>query len=100
MSGDHDNVRMRRFFAQLTEGVQTIDAGQPDIEENHIVGVLSHLLEAAFARRDRFRRKAFVFEDAFQRLPDTGLVIDNEDSWHTGNSTINRVPLGAFGSTP
>ena len=99
-AGDHDDVGMWRFFAQPTQGFQTIDARQPDVEENNIIGVLRDFLQATFTTRDRFRGEAFVFEDAFQRLPDAGLVIDNEDSWHTGSSTTNRVPLGEFGSAP
>ena len=63
-------------------------------------GVLGDLLQALLAARNRFGGEAFVLEDAFQRLPDAGLVVDNEDSWHTGNSITKRVPRGKFGSTP
>src|SRR5262245_9088960 len=100
MARDHDDVRLRRLLPELSQGFQAIDSRKPDVEEDEVVGVLFNLLETIFAPRDCFRVEAFVFEDSLQRLPDTGLVIDNEDSWHTGNSRTNRVPFGELASTP
>src|SRR5207249_3623866 len=97
---NHDDVRLRRFLAQPSQRFEAIDAGKPDVEQHEVIHILLDFLQAVLAGRDGFGRKAFVLEDALQRLPDAGLVIDNEDSWHTGSSTTNRVPFGEFGSAP
>ena len=85
---------------RLAQRFEAVDSGQPDVEEHEVIGGFGNLLQALFAARNGFGGEAFVFEDAFQRLPDTGLVVDNEDSWHTGSSITKRVPRGKFGSTP
>src|ERR1051326_5647501 len=90
----------RRFLLQPPQGFDAIDAWKPDIEQHQVVRILVDFFQALLARGHDFSRKSFVFENAFQRVPDAGLVIDNEDSWHIGSSMTNRVPFGEFGSTP
>ena len=84
----------------LNERADAIDPRQPNIEQNKRVGRVGHFFEAFFATRRSIGGIAFVFEDAFQRLPDAWFVVDNEDSGHTGNSMMNRVPQGTLGSAP
>src|SRR5262245_25690679 len=86
VAGNHNHARLGRFFAQLPECVESVHAGQPYIQEDEIVRGFLDLFQAVLAASYSIGREAFINEDALQRLPDTWLVIDNEDSWHTGNS--------------
>ena len=88
----------RDLITTLLDRLKSVGTGQPNVQQDKVVSIFGKFFETLFAGGHSFGRETFVFEDAFQRLPDAGLVIDNEDSWHTGSSTTNRVPLGEFGS--
>ena len=80
VTGDHDHAGRRRLFAELAKGFDAVDARQPDVEQHEIIRTGVDLLQAFLAARYGFSGVALVFEDAFQRLSDAGLVVDNEDS--------------------
>ena len=62
---------------------QTVDAGQPDIEQHHVIVVLApQQLEAFFAALDRRSFVALVCQHSLQRFANAGFVVNHQNFMH------------------
>ena len=83
---DHGPVRLRNLLNPV-QRFQTIDAGQPDIQNHQFEDGAGEEIETGFAVLHGFDLKTFVFQDAAQGLPNARLVVDDQDAgiFHVGS---------------
>jgi hypothetical protein len=62
------------------ERFQSINARQPDVEDDQFEDRACEQIEACLAVLDCLDVEAFILENPAEGLPDTGLVVDNEDA--------------------
>src|SRR6266404_8521796 len=62
--------------------MQTIHARKPNVEQHNIEGATIKQFHAGLAALGGFRLVSLILEHALQRLPDGGLVVNNEDIKH------------------
>ena len=67
VAGNDHHLRIDLPLAQALEGGQAIEARQPDVEHDDVVGIAVGPLQALFARADGVHVEAFVLEDAADR---------------------------------
>ena len=112
---DHDRLRGQVGVADALQRFQSVDAGQPDVEQHHGIHRGREHFQAALPAFGDCDRVAFVLEHAGERLADAGFVVHDQDAAgcaHTtascrsancfstaGNSITKRVPLGWLSST-
>ena len=83
MAGDHDDFGRILHFAYFLQDFETVDAGEPDVEENEVEGAFAELVETIFAAGTDADLVILVFEDAAQGFADAGFVVDDEDVGHS-----------------
>jgi hypothetical protein len=66
--------------ANIGENVHAIAAGQSEIEEDKVEGMLSDSLQASFAGGCGLDGEAFHLEERLQGLANLSLIIDDEYS--------------------
>ena len=119
VAGDHDDVLAGAPGSNPLEGVDPVHAGQPDVEEDGVVGGPVHEAQPFLGAGRRFHQVALVSQDSGQRTkdapvvvydqqPDSGMASAPERIVHLspagpvdhadGNSMMNRVPRGSFRS--
>jgi hypothetical protein len=79
---DHDHLGVVFALHQLFQGLQTVDAGQPDIQQDDVRRLVSQNLDALFTTAGEQGLVAFIRQHALQRAADLRLVIDNQDGLH------------------
>ena len=77
---DYDDGRREVAFPKLREQVQAVAVGQPHVEQDEIELVARHQGAPADRVRRGGDRVTFVLEDPAQRLPDAGLVVDDQNA--------------------
>ena len=82
VAGDHDDLRVDAPLAQPLERRQPVEPGQPDVEQDDVVGLPRHLLEARFAAVDGVDRVALVAQHAAERRAHARFVVDDQDGGH------------------
>ncbi len=124
VTGNQDHLGIDLTFAQPRQRREAVHAGQPDVEHDQIDRAACDAIEARLAARHRLHRVALVTQDAGERRPNPGLVVDDEDGGlqnsatrgsqfpahetavqvdvtpaQPGNSIVKRVPLGWLSAT-
>ncbi len=79
MAGDHDHSRpiALRQILDARQRVQAIQPLHPDVEENGLIGFAREFGQASLAALDRRDMVIVVGQDATQRLPNGGFIVDN-----------------------
>src|SRR5258707_1110764 len=62
--------------------MQTIHPPKPNVEQHNIQGATIKQFHACLAALGGFRLVSLILEHALQRLPDGGLIVNNEDIKH------------------
>ena len=112
VAGDHDDFGRIVELANSLQSFEAVDAGQPDIEQDHVERGFAQQVEAGLAASDRGSGVAFVGQNAGEGVANSGFVVNDErcyacctaagagvGSGTTGSSTMKRVPTGWFSST-
>ena len=87
MARDHDHGQIGVDGLNPVEGLDAIDAGQPHVEQHQFIAVRFHRLDPGLARLDRIDAISLVGQDAGERGPDSGLVVNDQDAFaHLGSS--------------
>jgi hypothetical protein len=68
--------RVSTRLAQLFQRLQAVDAWQPNVEQDAIVGAALNGFQAVFTTGDRVDRKPFVAHHSPQRLAYPTLVVN------------------------
>jgi hypothetical protein len=109
---DHDDGRVHLAVPQPLQRHQPVDAGQPDVEQDHVVCRPGEAVEAGFAAVDGVDLVPLVAQHAHERRAHARLVVDHQDgrlhvssdpagrsaSPH-GSSMVNLVPRGSLAPT-
>ena len=78
VAGNHDDGGGIFAGANLLERLESVHAGQPDVEQNQIAGFLAQKIQASLAALHGFDAITFVPQHVGQRLADAGFVVDNQ----------------------
>ena len=76
--GDVGGVQL----ADLGEGVEAVAVGQPDVEQDDVVGGVAEEVEGLGGGGGGGDEVVLFAEDGFERLADLGFVVDDEDVVH------------------
>ncbi len=66
-------------LADLGEGVEAVAVGQPDVEQDDVVGGVAEEGEGLGGGGGGGDEVALFVEDGFERVADLGFVVDDED---------------------
>ena len=80
VAGDHDDRCREVSITEFREHVQAVAVGQPHVEQDEIELVARHQGAPADPVRGGGDRVTLVLEDPPQRLPDAGLVVDDQNA--------------------
>src|SRR5258708_38729750 len=115
MTGNHDQRGSALHGLNATEGLEAVNAGEPDVQKNNIEIARSCTGQRFFSGGDGINLVPLVLENGSERFADAGFVIDNKEiraAGHrefsaplrsvteegansvAGNSTRKREPVG------
>ncbi len=88
VAADDDDLgdAVGRKLADVGEGVEAVAVGQPDVEQDDVVGGVADELEGFGGGGGGGDGVALFGEDGVERLADLGFVVDDEDVVHGGGS--------------
>src|SRR5262249_13707798 len=115
VAGDHHHGGLGTDSLELREGVESIRAGHPDVEEDQVRALVLQPRNGFLRRSSHGDPVPLVLQHAAQGLLDRPLVVDDEDvlrghqaetrsavaadTRSPGSSITNRLPWGALSST-
>ena len=79
---DHDYLGMIFALHQLLQGLQPVDAGEPDIQQDDVRRFMAQQFDALLTAAGEQGLVAFIRQHAFQRAADLRLVIDDQNGLH------------------
>ena len=79
VAGDHDHRGLRAHALDLGQGLEAVDAGHPDVEEDEVGRLLLQPGDRLLARAHRGDSIALVLEHAPQSRLDRPLVVHDQD---------------------
>src|SRR5262249_46063176 len=91
VAGNHDDRRRMRERLDAGKGFETVHAGEPDVEEDHIKAAVGCPLDGALGRVGGFGDVAFVGEDGRQGFADAGFVVDDKDLRFRGHPSFRSA---------
>jgi len=74
---DDNHMRVDPTLPQTLQRGEPVDAWEPDIEHDHVVGGACRAVETLLATADRFHVESFVAQNSGQGRADPRLVIDD-----------------------
>ncbi len=77
--GNHDHLRFDLPLPQTFERREPVDAGQPDVQQDDVVGLPRDLLQTNLAALDRVDTIPFVAQHGPERRPHARFVVDDQD---------------------
>ena len=77
--GEDDHLNVRLLLAQLLEHVHPVHAGQVQVEDDDVVGMIFHRSQRRLGRPDAGRIESHLAHCAMKHVPQSGFVLDNED---------------------
>jgi hypothetical protein len=81
--GHHDHRQVGAVdLADAAAGLETAHPGEPDVEQHEVVAAARERLDAALGRLRPHGRVAVQAQQVHERLPDEGVVVDDEDLGH------------------
>ena len=100
MARDHHHRRVHPALAEARQRCETIDAGEPDIQHDDVVGRAEYAIETRFAAIDRLDCIALVAEHAAQRAAHAGFIVNDKDGWFHSKLPAPRYQLPAACQVP
>ena len=97
--GDHDDGQSEFALAEGGENFDSVAAGQGEVEQDEVEGLLGDAFEAEFAVLDAVDRVAFHGQKGLERFADRGFVVDDENAREgirASSLRIGRNREGAF----
>ncbi len=99
VAGNHHNFGTVRGgdLLNVSEGFQTIDAREPDIQQDNVVAMVREFFQALLAGFDGFAGESLVFEYAGERFANPRFIVNNQDVGLLHSSTSTAVVISAGG---
>src|SRR6185437_5592112 len=82
VTGDDHDSGVGTRFAKLFQSFETVDAGQPDVEQDAAIRAAAKRFQTLFTGGDGIGSEAFVFHHRAQRVANAALVVNNKDRVH------------------
>src|SRR5919205_994886 len=91
---DHDS-RIRSGGAELSQCLESIDAGKPNVEQDATVSALAERFQTLLTGGDGVSVEALVFHHRTQRVANAALVVNYENRIHLSCGQFNHKPGAA-----
>jgi hypothetical protein len=78
VAGDHDHRRIHTTLPETGQRREAVDAGEPDVEDDHVVRRPGHTIETGLAAVDGIDDVALVAQHARERTSHARLVVHYE----------------------
>jgi hypothetical protein len=82
--GNQDDRHLRHQRLDARQQVDTALAGQSEVQQKQVVGVACKLIETGVAVAHHVYVKAFKGEQGLQRIPDLGLIVNDQNALAAG----------------
>ena len=90
VAGDHHDLCIDAPLAQALQRHQTVDARQPHVEHDDVIGGPGGALEALLAARRGLDVQPFVAQHPAERRPHARFVVNDQNRWHQSSCTTPR----------
>ena len=89
--GNHDDLGRVVHAANSLEHFQSVDAGQPHIEQDHIKTALAQQIQAVLTAGANGGFVSFILKNAAQGFADAGFVVNDKDVGHEVYESLINV---------